>query len=597
MKKSYTALCLAVALVAATLLCAASVESHPILPLAGVGAAALLAGFWTVRAFRRARIAAAENERLRTAAEQSAIGLAIIDREGRFTFANRSLAELIGVNRGAIVGMEASLRRGSWENKAIFDEAERAGREGKSWSGTVRILRPPGRPPAEQQAIDVFIVTSPICENGGVTGHVVSCRDVTEEVAVRRQLEETARVLTERTAELQRATESMARDLDAKTAMEQEKAKLERQLRRSRTLEAVGQLAGGVAHDYNNLLGSMLACLYTVQREIPPDSPGAEEVERIKELCRRGGELTRQLLALGRRTPGQMGAFGVNDLMESVEILLRRTLPRGITIRIEVPAGLPRVRGDRTHLLTALLNVALNARDAMPDGGDLSIRCGRAEDEGGAWVVIEVADTGCGIPESIQERIFEPFFTTKKPGLGTGLGLSTAVAAVTECGGDIAVRSRPGEGATFTLRIPALAGELAGGHPRAEPGAHPFTSGYVLIVEDDEVSRSTLVGLMASLGYHTIAVATGLEALEAVRDNREAVGAVTLDVVLTEMSGIEVHRYLRQFAPEIPILFITGRTELLAPITPAPPSLAKPFTRAELGAAMASLLETPAAKG
>jgi PAS domain S-box-containing protein len=404
---------------------------------------------------------------------------------------------------------------------------------------------------------------------------------------------ELERRVAERTADLERAKRELEDDIAARRRAEQEKATLEWELRQSRVLEAVGQLAGGVAHDFNNILGSVIGCLYAARLQAGADPGLREELERAQALCKRGGELTRQLLTVARRRPGRPEPLAVAGLFEEARFLLERTLPKAIALAIELEPGLPLVRADRSMFTAALLNLGHNARDAMPRGGTLRISAFRQAEPGVGgreWVVVEVSDTGVGIPWALQDRVFDPFFTTKAPGEGTGLGLSMVEAAVRECGGLVSLRSEPGVGTTFTLRFPS---EGAGaGRPIGDAGGarHPCTASPVLVVEDEENVARMIVQILEAHGYTILRAATGVEALERVHEQRGDLGLVILDLVLPELGGEEVYRLLKGLAPEVSVLLITGREDRARALAPGAPLLPKPFTPEELLESIAELL-------
>jgi CheY-like chemotaxis protein len=358
-------------------------------------------------------------------------------------------------------------------------------------------------------------------------------------------------------------------------------------------MEVVGQMAGGVAHDFNNVLGAILACLYTL-RKVAGDKPElATEVGHIRDLCKRGGELTRQLLGLGRRSVAGVGPINIVELLESLKVLLARTLPTFIEFEIEFDRSLPSVLGNRANLLTTFLNLALNARDAMSEGGKLRIVASYdSEEEEGRAIKVVFEDNGCGIPVSLHEKIFEPFFTTKELGVGTGLGLSTAYAAVSEAGGDLTVESVPDEGTVMTVYLKAMVAQPAFEAGVIDPvlGRHPLTGGYILVVEDMVEIATMVESTLGANGYRTIWSKTGIDALAQLRDRRSETAAVLLDVILPDLSGLDVHRYIKRLAPEIPVLFVTGREDLLDGTEGMQHVVPKPFDEKELLTALEKLL-------
>lgn len=400
---------------------------------------------------------------------------------------------------------------------------------------------------------------------------------------LRRAHDELERRVRERTADLERAKRELEEDIAARERTEEEKLVLERQLRQGRVFEAVGQLAGGVAHDFNNILGSVIGCLYAARLQAGGNPALLEELDRAQALCQRGGDLTRRLLTVARRQPGRPALVRLTELVAEVRTLLERTLPKDIALRVELPEDLPSVCADRSMLTAALLNLCLNARDAMPRGGTLWVKASRDEaPEGTGWVSVRVSDTGVGIPSALHDRVFDPFFTTKGPGEGTGLGLAMVEATAREYGGEVSLQSEPSEGSTFTLRFPAVAEPPA---PRARECAelrHPLVSSPILVVEDEDNVARMVCQVLGGQGYATLRATTGLEALEQVRDHAGSLGLVILDLVLPELGGEEVYRLLRSIAPEVAVLLITGREDLAHTHLSQAPLLPKPFTPAEL---------------
>ncbi len=416
------------------------------------------------------------------------------------------------------------------------------------------------------------------------------------EEGLRRAHEELEERVRERTADLEAAKRALEADVTARERAEQERDRLGRELRRSQVLEAVGRLAGGVAHDFNNLLGSVLGCLYHARLNAGDNRAVLAELDAAQALCKQGGEVTRQLLTVARRRFGREESLSVEALLREAHSLFERTLPKQIRLAFTLGPDLPRVRGDGSLLASALLNLCLNARDAMPGGGTLTLTGHRiAFDPDRSGVQIDISDTGGGIPLAIQDKIFEPFFTTKAPDEGSGMGLAMAYAAVRDCGGELSVRSAPGEGATLSIRLPAERGEPP---PRAEagpahPAKHPVTDGLVLVVEDEDEVARLMLATLGRHGYETRRAATGLLALEALKAHRERVALVTLDLMLPELGGQEVYRLLASLAPELRVLFVTGREDLARQLAPGGPVLGKPFDDAELLAAVAAALGGP----
>jgi signal transduction histidine kinase/CheY-like chemotaxis protein len=388
-----------------------------------------------------------------------------------------------------------------------------------------------------------------------------------------------------------------------------ERSTLEHELAQARRLEAIGQLAGGVAHDLNNLLSPILGNAALALERLAPGEPSREEFEEIREAADRARALTQQLLAFGRKQVLTLEPLEPSAVVAGALPLLRRLLGVTVELSAELAAGLPAVRGDRAQLELVLLNLAANGRDAMPKGGVLRIVTSvvavdedRARHLGLApirHVCIEVADTGIGMDRAVVQRLFEPFFTTKAPGAGTGLGLASAHGIVRQLGGGIEVESAPGKGSTFRILLPALdVGTTP--QPQApqapDPSAVPRGTETVLLAEDEPAVRRYAVAALSSLGYSVVAAADGEEAFALVRDRVHAIDGMVCDLVMPRCGGRELHSRLVALRPRLPTVFITGYPrEAIGPHTPLPAGallVQKPFTPADLGRALRRALDS-----
>ena len=361
-----------------------------------------------------------------------------------------------------------------------------------------------------------------------------------------------------------------------------ERRVLEDQLRQAQKMEAVGQLAGGIAHDFNNLLTVIAGYGEIAQRRIGA-GPGASELGEIQRAAERASRLTRQLLAFARRQVLEPVLLDVNEVASGLVPMLSRLI--GETIEIAMLAGdeLPPVLADRAQLEQVVINLAINARDAMPGGGTLAIETGVA----GGHVRLAVSDTGTGIEPGVLEHIFEPFYTTKDVGLGTGLGLATVHGIVTQSGGRVEVSSDPGLGSTFTVLLPA-----AEGAPREPERAEPPAIGgheTLLLCEDEDGVRKLLELVLTGAGY-TVLSAAGPEQALALAASHELDALVT-DIVMPGMSGLQLADRL---AP-LRVLFISGYSSEAAGGLPAGSAfLEKPFDHGALLAEVRALLDQPA---
>ncbi|MGI4952949.1 MAG: ATP-binding protein [Janthinobacterium lividum] len=380
-----------------------------------------------------------------------------------------------------------------------------------------------------------------------------------------------------------------------------ERNRLEMRLRQAQKLEAIGQLTGGVAHDFNNLLQVVLSGLTLMERVKDP-ARQAQLADSVRRAAQRGGELTKRLLTVARRQSLQPQAVDLAAwLSDGAGELLRRALRGDIRTELTLPDNLPAVEVDPSELELAVLNLAVNARDAMPDGGTLSITAApvtldgsaAAEQLAGDFVALAVTDTGTGMDAVTQARVFEPFFTTKEVGKGTGLGLAQVYGFIKQSGGLVRLRSAPGQGTTVSLLLPvshrAAATPAAPAAPRAAAGAR--ASAAVLVVEDDEDVAALVIDMLAQLGHRPTLVTTAAAALGALADGR-AVDLMFTDVLMPGgMDGLALAQEARRRRPGLPVLLTTGYTGAGALEAPADlPLLRKPYRLDELAAMLDRVL-------
>jgi two-component system cell cycle sensor histidine kinase/response regulator CckA len=378
------------------------------------------------------------------------------------------------------------------------------------------------------------------------------------------------------------------------------------QFRQAQKMEAVGRLAGGVAHDFNNLLSAILSYSELVLDDLPADHASREDVEQIRQAGNRAAELTHQLLAFSRRQLLQLRIIDLNAVVASVDRMLRRVIGEDIELRTVLSPSLGHTKADAGQLEQVLINLAVNARDAMPTGGILTITTANAEVGGrrvagwpqvqpGGYVTLSVRDTGTGMSREVQERIFEPFFTTKGPGHGTGLGLSTVYGIVAQSGGQVFVTSEPGAGSTFTIYLPAHQADID--VAAARPPRAPVRSGAetVLLVEDETLVRQLTHEILRRNGYRVLEAADGVEALAVVRDHAGHIDLMLTDVVMPRMSGHELVELARPVRPDMRILYVSGYSEEAiarqGQLTDGIELLAKPFTPGVLTAKIRELLD------
>lgn len=340
-----------------------------------------------------------------------------------------------------------------------------------------------------------------------------------------------------------------------------EQRQVEDQLRQSQKMEAIGRLAGGIAHDFNNLL-TAIAGYCDMILDGPPGEQAWAYVREIDAAGRRASELTRKLLSLSRKEKADPKVVSLNAQVSDLEGLLGRLIGEDVELVVKLDPDVGRVSVDPGELDQGILNLATNARDAMPQGGRLVLKTFRETTEssgemGPDWLCLSVADTGVGIDPATLEHIYEPFYTTKEAGKGTGLGLTTTYAMVHHCGGRLDVKSEVGKGTTFVIKLPQMDEDL-GMNAGSEPAAAPERgSETILLVEDDEVVRQLITAQLKRQGYRALAAGSGEDALK-LWHSEGPLGLLVSDVVMPGMSGPELALSLRKLQPELPILFISG---------------------------------------
>ena len=348
---------------------------------------------------------------------------------------------------------------------------------------------------------------------------------------------------------------------------------LEDQLGQAQKMEAVGQLAGGVAHDFNNLLTVIMSYSSLLLADMGTDAAVKGDIQEISNAAERAASLTRQLLAFSRKQVLQMRPVNVNAVVTDVEKMLRRLIGEDISLTTNLDPELAMINADPGQLEQVLINLAVNARDAMPCGGALSITTCNAElsDEygerhlgaaPGRYVMIAVTDTGSGMTKEVQQRLFEPFYTTKAVGKGTGLGLATVHGIVKQSGGDIYVYSEAGHGTTFKVYFPCMTKASDVVMTTAEYRAvAPRGSETVLLAEDDEALRALGARVLVALGYKVLVARTGSEALRIVADHQGPIDLIATDVVMPEMNGSQLVERVLEARPDIRVLFMSGYTD------------------------------------
>jgi PAS domain S-box-containing protein len=403
--------------------------------------------------------------------------------------------------------------------------------------------------------------------------------------------------VAERTAELEAANRRLAAQID-------EREKAEAQLRRAQRIEAVGQLTSGVAHDFNNLLTAIIGNLELLQARLDGDDErAAKPLAAAVSAAERGARLTAQLLAFSRQQRMTPEPVDLNQIVGGLGALLHSTI--GATTRIEtvLAANLWPALADASQIELVLLNLAINARDAMAGGGTIQIATGNAtlgaperpeEPPPGEYAMVCVADTGTGIPAEILDKVFDPFFTTKEIGRGSGLGLSQVLGVAQQLGGGVRIETRPGDGTTFRVYLPrARLGETARRprHSRTRSGV-AGGGACILLVDDDADVRSVAAAMLGEAGYEVIELGSGGAALECLERQGRRVELMIADILMPGMNGVELARAARLTRPDLPVLFVTGFSGAALPADEAEIGelLRKPFRTAELAAKVQAML-------
>jgi signal transduction histidine kinase len=360
-------------------------------------------------------------------------------------------------------------------------------------------------------------------------------------------------------------------------------------------LDGLGRVTGGVAHDFNNLLAAVLMSLELLRKQLPHSDPKVEQLlDNAIQGAERGAALTKRMLAFARRQDLKPQAVDLNSLIQGMQDLLRNTCAPPVRLETGVPGGLPPVLVDANQLELAVLNLAVNARDAMPQGGTLTI--GAREERltsnhpsglaAGRYVCLIVTDTGEGMDEETRKRALEPFFTTKGVGHGTGLGLSMVHGLATQSGGRLLLHSRKGEGTTVELLLPVAATAEATASPSASAKATAGRAACtVLAVDDDGLVLTGTVAMLEDLGHRVIAASSGDEALDLVRTN-DAIDVVVTDHAMPGLTGVQFAAEIKTFRPSLPVILATGYAQLTEGALPDLPRLIKPFTQDQLADAV-----------
>ncbi len=469
--------------------------------------------------------AALEQLRVQSAAlEAAANTIVITDVSGRIEWVNEAFTRSTGYSREEAVGQNPRVLKSSRHTPEFYAQMWQTILAGNVWQGELSNVRKDGSP------LEEAAIITPVRASGGAITHFVAIKqDISE------------------------------------------RKRMEKQLLRSQRMEGIGLLASGIAHDLNNVLAPILLGV-ELMRQRHKEAADKRTIDLIESSARRGAGVVKQVLTFARGIDGERIPIRLRDLMREVATIIEETFPRNIHVRREVPAALPGVLGDVTQLHQVLLNLAVNARDAMPDGGTLTLRLEKVEVPSmtfvhsgelapGSYAVLAVEDTGHGMTPELKQKIFEPFFTTKAQGKGTGLGLPTVLGIVRSHGGAIDLRSDPGRGSEFRIYLPALPADPSAIGEAVEEVALE-AQGRTILVVDDEAGIREIAGLvLQQAGFTVINATDGQEALRLFHQDPAGIDAVLIDIMMPLMSGDRAAQEMWKVKPDLPVLFMSGLME------------------------------------
>jgi len=513
----------------------------------------------SIRAAESARVAADEQRmRLATAVEQAAEAIVITDREARILYVNPAFERVSGYDEAELIGANPRLLQSGRQGRDFYTSMWSTLRAGETWHGSFLNRRKDGVVYEEDAVI------SPIRDSAGaVVSFVGVQRDVSRERALERELAEAGR------------------------------------------MEVVGQLAGGIAHDFNNLLTAITGYAELLRREVGADPEVQADVDEILRASRSAAGLVRQLLAFGRRQVLEPQGLALDFLVEQLRPMLGGLLGPRIALEVRSVGSLKPVFADAGQLEEILVNLALNARDAMPMGGAFRLSMFNAEVASGEdrsdtvkpghYVVLAATDSGIGMDEATRARVFEPFFTTKQAGQGTGLGLATSYGIVKQSGGYLFVESELGRGTTFTMYLPQHAGTVVERPPAAMAEPPPGGSETVLVVEDDPAVKAIIRQALERLGYRVLASSDAEEALAQAATEVGPLPLLVTDIRLPGADGPALAARLRRKRPGIRVLYVSGYAGNAMVqsgfVGPDEAFLAKPFSGDDLARRVRTLLD------
>lgn len=510
------------------------------------------------RDITRQRLAEEQYYRLSTAVEQSPVSIVITDLDGRAQYVNSKFTEVSGHTLEDILDRNIEVLRDGHPDQSSYDAFWKTVRAGGEWRGELSTSRSDGS--IVWESVKVNCLRNQV---GEITNYLCLREDVTE----RKQLEQ--------------------------------------QLRQSQKMESLGNLAGGIAHDFNNLLAIINGYSEFCQQGTPETVVLQKSLREIHRAAMRASGLVRQILTFSRKTEVKFAPVDLNQLVRDLTTMMAETFPRTVALKLDLQDRLPALLADHNQLQQIVLNLCVNARDAMPSGGTMTLatrvvpgtnvrRLGA--DPGHRYACLQVIDTGVGMPPETRQRIFEPFFTTKQVSQGTGLGLAVVYGIVVAHHGFIDVESAPGAGSTFSVYLPIAESSAAA---QAGSGSSDFPGGTesLLIVDDEESLRSLLAAALARKGYTATTARSGVDAIELISDMGRHFDAVLLDLNMPGASGVEVLKVIRICRPRLKVIVVSGH---ITPVARAEFEqlgqryfVQKPYKLDELGRQLRQLLDAP----
>jgi PAS domain S-box-containing protein len=495
------------------------------------------------------------SERFRALVEAAPMAVVSSDLEGKITTWNPNAEHLFGWSAPEVVGKIVPMIPP--EKMDEYDKLQLKTIAGEITKGLETI-----RLDSKGKHIPVSISVAPVAdENGSLTGTIAVIEDITERKRIAHELKQ-----------------------------------LEQQVLQAQKMEVLGRLAGGVAHDFNNMLMVIGGCSELLERSLPLETPARAYLDEIQRTSQKAAAITKQLLAFSRKQVLELRPLDLHEALTDSEFMLPRLLGSDVQLSFRHEAAKSWILSDPAQIEQVVANLAINARDAMPEGGRLSISTRNAAQVPGNgageatqtadWVVLEVKDTGCGMDEATRAQIFEPFFTTKPAGKGTGLGLATVYGIVKQSGGHIRLESTPGAGARFEIYFPVVARpeEIQRASLPVEILEESVGGGTVLVADDETALRQTIVEILRSSGYNVLESRSAEDALEIARRSAGKIDILLTDIVMPGLRGTELARRVQEIQPHVKVVFMSGYAEGLpeAELPPNSAFLQKPFRFATL---------------